>query len=162
MPLPSVQTTFSLQFCLPCVDQQILAPRSSQALANVREMVGVSFVKASSKVMSPPLAAICANIVYALGYNACTPLLPSELLNRLCHHLPYHVIYDSTPNLNAVVKAHLSRVGCVAGGGNLRERSAVACLFGPASISVYGVTEVDECLAPSRCHFQVRLRLKLR
>jgi hypothetical protein len=51
------------------------------------------------------------------------PPLPSSIL-------PY-VAYDRTPNLNAVVNARFSWVGRVAGGGNLRERSAVACLLGP-------------------------------
>jgi len=52
---------------------------------------------------------------------------------QLCRLLSCHICVACvrTHNLNAVVNARFSWVRCVDGGGNLRERSAVACFIRP-------------------------------
>jgi hypothetical protein len=82
-----------------------------------------AFGPAATVVRKGAVAAVVYESLAASGRNNLVAPLPSSIL-------PY-VAYDRTPNLNAVVNARFSRLRCVAGGGNMRERSAVACLFRP-------------------------------
>ena len=106
------------------------------------------------------VTAICANIGYAFGCNACTPAQPSELVHRPplpSSILPY-VAYDRSPNLNTVVNARFFRVTRATGEENLRESSAVLYLFWPGFDFSYREIEVDK--QPARCYY-LRLRPKL-
>ena len=114
--------------------------------------------ESSVKARSPPPASISEDIEYFSGCSVRTLPYQAELADRPSHHLHGHLLHDRTPNLNAAANARFCRVGCVAGGGNLRDRSAGGFLFGPGfNFGLQG----DRAGQPGRCcHLHLRLHLK--